>query len=243
MPVKIIINEIHPNQESGSEWIELLIENETAVGFSLNNYTIFDNSKQIYKFTTEEFVDQLLVVELSGLNNDTDSVVLKNNNEEIIDSFTYIQTQKGMSWSRTDPEGNFLLTQPSKNQINPQPTPSPSPSLSQNPSPTLSTTPNPNQTVVSQTPSPSLKESSTEHKTTPINNIQKTENLSKNYIYDLKKIKLEATDSSPSTRSNRLVILSETEGQRDILNAIIGSSLIILSAIFIIYVKFKNRNN
>lgn len=242
MPAKIIINEIHPNQESGSEWVELLATNEISEDFSLSGYAIFDSGKQIYKFTTEKFINQLLVVELSGLNNDTDDVILKNNNGEIVDSFTYTQTQKGWSWSRIDLDGNFLLTQPSKNQINPQPTPSLSPSLSQSPSPTLTTTPNPTQTATSPTPSPSPKESS-EQKPIQTDNDQKIENLSKNYIYDLSKIKLEATNSSPSAKNNRLVILSETKGQREIVSAIIGSSLIILSAVFIIYVKFKNRNN
>lgn len=228
MSSQIIINEVHPNQESDNEWVEFLATETLPDDFSLNEYTIFDNSKQIYKFTTEKFINQLLVVELSGLNNDSDSVVLKNNKSEIIDSFTYSKTEKGLSWFRTE-NGNFLLGEPSKNQNNPIPSQIPSPTPSPNYNPSTSPSPSPSQSLshalLSSSPTPSINQ-------TKINNRPQ-------YVYDLKKVKLEATESSLEKRNNRLVILSETEGQREFVNAIIGSSLIILSAVFIIYVKSR----
>lgn len=246
MPTEIIINEIHPNQEDGSEWIEFSFIGDSADGLDLNNYTIFDNSKQIYKFSTEQFTDKLLVIELSGLNNDNDSVILKDNNGEIIDSFTYTKTQKGLSWSRNE-AGDFILGEASKNQINPSPTQAPSPT-SPVPSPSSSLSPKPSQAFSTITPTlnPSQSQINT-NKTTDNqlieNNKQETLDLREPYVYDLSKIKLEATESSLAKRNNRLVILSQTEGQRHFLNAIIGSSLIILSAIFLIYVKSKNKNH
>lgn len=230
MSSQIIINEVHPNQESDNEWVEFLATETLPDDFSLNEYTIFDNSKQIYKFTTEKFINQLLVVELSGLNNDSDSVILKNSNDEVIDYFTYSKTEKGLSWFRTK-NGNFLLGEPSKNQNNP--TPSQGPNLNPTPSPNYnpSTSPSPSP---SQSPSPALLSNS------PTPSISQAKiNIRPQYVYDLKKVKLEATESSLAKRNNRLVILSETEGQREFVNAIIGSSLIILSAIFIIYVKSR----
>lgn len=226
MSSQIIINEVHPNQESGNEWVEFLTTETLPDDFSLSEYTIFDNSKQIYKFTTEKFINQLLVVELSGLNNDSDSVILKNNNGEIIDSFTYSKTEKGLSWFRAE-NGNFLLGESSKNQNNPTPTQSPSPTTtpSDNPSPSPSPSQSPSLALLSNSPTPSISQAKI--------------NIRPQYVYDLKKVKLEATESSLAKRNNRLVILSETEGQREFVNAIIGSSLIILSAIFIIYVKSR----
>lgn len=226
MSSQIIINEVHPNQESGNEWVEFLATETLPDDFSLNEYTIFDNSKQIYKFTTEKFINQILVVELSGLNNDSDSVILKNNNGEIIDSFTYSKTEKGLSWFRAE-NGNFLLGESSKNQNNPTPTQSPSPTTtpSDNPSTSPSPSQSPSLALLSNSPTPSISQAKI--------------NIRPQYVYDLKKVKLEATESSLAKRNNRLVILSDTEGQREFVNAIIGSSLIILSAIFIIYVKFR----
>jgi hypothetical protein len=242
---RILINEIHPNQETGSEWVELLLVDEITVDLSLSDYTIFDNAKQIYKFTTEQFVNQLLVVELSGLNNDSDSVILKNNNAEIIDSFTYTKTQKGLSWSRVDLLGNFILTEASRNQANP--TPTPSPSLSSNPTPTPIPTnktpsPQPSPTVSNNTPAPTKEQIEVNPNPNQTIKAQTVTGSNHEYSYDLSKIKLVATDGSTIKRNNRLVVLSETEGQREIVNAIIGSSLIILSAVFLIYVKFKNKN-
>lgn len=234
MSSQIIINEVHPNQESDNEWIEFLATETLPDDFSLNEYTIFDNSKQIYKFTTEKFINQLLVVELSGLNNDSDSVILKNSNGEVIDYFTYSKTEKGLSWFRTE-NGNFLLGEPSKNQNNP--IPSQGPSLSPSPSHTPSPNYNPS-TSPSPSPSQSLSPALLSNSPTPSISQAKI-NIRPQYVYDLKKVKLEATESSLAKRNNRLVILSETEGQREFVNAIIGSSLIILSAIFIIYVKSR----
>ena len=97
MSDKILINEVYPNPESGSEWIELYTDQEPNIEFSLANFTLSDSVRQIYKFTNEKFINQLLVIEVTGLNNDTDSVVLKDNDGNILDAFTYEHTEKGLS--------------------------------------------------------------------------------------------------------------------------------------------------
>ena len=237
METKILINEVHPNPESGSEWIELWLTDQTE-NFSLTNFTIFDNIRQIYKFSNEQFVNQLLVVEVSGLNNDTDSVILKNAQNEILDSFTYEKSEKGLSWAKDEISNTFILTHPSRNLINPivanslTPTVAPSTTLV----PTL--TPNPMQITTSNTgPSNVASENSLE---TSSNN-QNTNQIVKKY--DLSKIKLSSSDLEMQKRQLRLVFIGEQLGQVEVINVIIGSFLIILSASFLLYVKIKNKHH
>ncbi len=225
---KIVINEIYPNPDSGNEWIELLLIGTVTENFNLNNYTISDNSRQIYKFTNEQFINQLLVIELNGLNNDGDSVILKDSNANTLDSFSYQSTEKGWSWSR-QVDDTFVLTKPSQNQINETKTLSPSPV------PTSSiTTPN---------PSPTLKQNVELPFKAQISLTIQPSLTPKQYHYDVSKIKLANASTSATKRLTRLVLVSNDQGQIEIFNAIIGSSLIILSAVFLVYVKFKFRNN
>lgn len=234
METQILINEVHPNPESGSEWIELWLTDETEV-ISLENFSIFDNARQIHKFTNEQFVNQLLVIELSGLNNDSDNVILKNTENETLDSFTYDKTEKGLSWSRCEPNNSFVLTSPSRNLINPTITNSPTPIAT--PTTTLSPTPTLTQTIINSltpTVTPNTKPSKK-----PLLNSNTKELLKK---YDLSKIKLNYVDKKTQERQLRLVFIGEQLGQAEIMNAIIGSFLIILSASFLLYVKIKNKH-
>lgn len=229
---KIIkINEIYPNPESGSEWIEFLIDEEAAENLDLANYTVFDSYHQIYKFTTEQFNSQLLVVEVSGLNNDQDSVVLKDVSGNILDSFSYISTEKGLSWAREPETNNFLLSEATPGQINPTPTPttSPTPTLTPTLTSPIATTPTSSPTVIPITSSPSPTQTNT--------------STSKTYSYDLSKVKLRTEEKSPTDRSTRLVILGRNQGQTEIVNAIIGSAVIILSSLYLLYVKRKSKQN
>lgn len=220
--MQLFINEIFPNPTEGSEWIELFSE-DCEGDCSFSNYKIFDSYHQIYKFDGQEvFSNQLLVIEVSGLNNDTDSVVLKDNNDNILDSFTYTKTEKGLSWSK-DLSGNFFLTESSPNLPNPNPTPTPSPTISTELTPTLTTTITP---TTSQPAAKLIKEA--EETTT--------------YQYELANIKLESHDQTREERLGKLVFLSKSKGHTYILNAIIGSSLVVLSSVFSIYVRLKNKN-
>ena len=242
MPPQIIINEMHPNPESGNEWIELWIDGDatTIDNFSLNNYTIFDSLRQIYKFTNEKFVNQLLVVEVSGLNNDQDSVVLKNEAGNTLDSFSYTTTQKGLSFARNLETGNFELENPSKNQINPVKTPAPTTSIT----PAieeLSSSPTPEFIREITTPSITNTPTITQGLKPTLSPIIKS--AQKYHEYDLSKVQLITRENIFKERLTRLVFLGKNEGQAEIINAIIGSLLIILSSAFLIYVRTKNKKS
>lgn len=230
MEPQVLINEIHPNSESGSEWIELLLITEGGNNnFNLENFTIFDNVRQIYKFSNEQFTNQLLVIEVSGLNNDTDSVILKDELGNVLDSFTYNQSEKGLSWSRDIVSNSFVLTIPSRNLENPQLTSTPTPTLTPTPTITPIITANSSPTL---TPPVSINNK--------VNSVQKESQLFKKY--DVKNIKLNSQDQEKQNRESRLVFLGEQLGQGEMINVIIGSFLIILSSSFLLYVKIKNQH-
>lgn len=236
MEPEILINEVHPNPESGSEWIELLLVKEIDENFSLTNFTIFDNLRQIYKFSNELFINQLLVVEVSGLNNDTDSVILKDAQGNILDSFTYDKTEKGLSWSRKQLENIFILTSPSRNLQNPSITLTPTPIVTSTPTqtPTQTTTSGASSTENQATNSPEGSSQLNNHSTEQLGDLFKK--------YDLSKIKLTNHNQEIGNRKLRLVFLGTQLRRAEFLNAIIGSFLIIVSASFIIYAKIKNKH-
>lgn len=233
MEPQILINEVYPNPDSGSEWIELLLIAEKAdESFNLENFTIFDNTRQIYKFTNEQFINKLLVIEVNGLNNDTDSVTLKNESGNILNSFTYEQSEKGLSWSRENNSNTFILANPSRNLANPYISPVQTLTPILTPTPTFISTPTP-----TQTPTASPTPINTPTATTPQKETQQITN------YDLNKIKLNNHDKEMQKRELRLVFIGKQIEQTEIINAIIGSFLIILSSIFLIYVKIKNKHH
>ena len=231
MSSQILINEVFPNPETGNEWIEFIISDEANQSPDLKDCTIFDSYHQIYKFNDEQFTEQLLVVEVSGLNNDQDSVILKDSKGNVLDSFSYTQTQKGFSWSKNT-DKNFVATEPSRNQINPD-----NAVVEEIPEP--STTMQPVSIPPTTTPSPSLSPTPTNAAANKL-----TINILPSYhAYDLSKIKLTSEHKNFKERQTQLVFLGKNEEQSKILNAIIGSSLIILSSLFLIYVKVKNRHH
>lgn len=235
--LEILINEIHPNPESGSEWIEFLSKEEVDENLSLDGYTIFDSYHQIYKFSNEEFIDQILVVEVSGLNNDNDSVILKDSSNIILDSFNYATTQKGLSWSREIEANSFILSTASKNLANLTTTSEITQTTTI--SPTLTITPTPTATIAaSLTPSTTLTIHSPTFTPATLN-----QKIKKPYKYDLDNTKLKIEEKAFANRETRLVVLGKTQGKAEILNAIIGSSLIILSSFFLIYVKIKGKRS
>ncbi len=244
MSATILINEAHPNPESGNEWIELYITQEPAEEFSLNNFTLFDSARQIYKFTNQQFINQILVVEVSGLNNDSDSVILKNSNSEILDALTYDKTEKGLSWSRNLTDNTFALTAPSRNLINPTPTPTTTPTLT----PTATSTPTitPTTTAVPiPTSTPKITSVSNSNNLTSVQTTTMTASNKSvvRHLIDLDKIKLSSHDKSYLNRNLRLVFLNESLERNLIINAIIGSSLIILASLILIYGKIKNHQH
>lgn len=237
--MNIIINEVHPNPENGSEWIELIITDfSTNQEYELNGLSLSDATKQIYQFPDEFIANQeYLVAEVTGLNNDQDSVILKDASGINIDSFSYTSTQKGLSWSRIS-EQQFVLNQPSKGLQNPSPTPSPSPSLDPSsipilPTPSLTTTisltPTQNQPINSSPPQPNKQQS---HQVTKKPDWVKT--------YPIQQMQLRATNKHVAEFASRLVILGDRQGQRDLQNAIMGSLLLLVSGALLLYGKIKS---
>ncbi len=240
MSPTIFINEVHPNQESGSEWIELFLV-ETDLEVNLLNYTIFDSARQIYKFSNENFNDQLLVVEVSGLNNDQDSVVLKDNLGNVLDSFSYFSTQKGLSWARIGTSSEFSLMEPSRNQINPTPTPTPTlnptASASPTPNPSLSPTTAPGQGASVAGDQPNSTDGDGFQATSPLLQISQYPH------YLLDKIQLQAAASTREERLSRLVFLGQKTAPIELKNAIIGSLLLIFASTYLLYAKFQKNHS
>ena len=221
----LFINEIHPNPIEGSEWIELWSEDCEQDNCEITGYQIFDSYHRIYEFDGQEvFSNQLLVIEVSGLNNDQDSVILKDKEDNILDSFSYTKTEKGLSWNKLS-DGSFVLSEASPNLNNPEPTLTPTPTPTNTPAPTDTPT---------STPTPTQNQ----------NQNQAGQEIEKALIYQYKisNIKLESHDQAQEERLGRLVFLSKTKGQTYIVNAIIGSSLVVLSSILLIYVRLKGKN-
>ena len=224
---QVRINEIHPNPESESEWVELYLEeNEEDQRLNLENYSLEDSYHQIYLFSDELFNENnLLTVEVSGLNNGEDQVILKNPMTTIIDQFSYSKTEKGLSWSWCETKSLFELTIPSKNETNPEPTP----------------------TATEITPTPTITVDPEKTSTLIIENDEKEENQIEkifqasysNYIPSQIKIKTEANPFLK--RETRMVFLQEKEDKKPIINAIMGGSLISTSAYYLLYVRIKKH--
>lgn len=237
------INEVHPNPESGSEWIELFIADfSTRQHLDLLGWSISDATKIIYQFT-ESFtpIQELIVIEVSGLNNDQDSVILKDAAGQTIDSFSYTSTQKGLSWAK-NAEQVFTLSQASKGLVNPAPVPTqtPTPITSLSPSTQTTTprltsisipTPSPTQPLTKAlTPSQQSSEQNRQAATPP----KWTEN------YPLQHIQLQASTKHAATFSSRLVLMGDRRQQGKLQNVIMGSLLLLISSSVLLYVKVKS---
>ena len=240
--LSLIINEIYPNPSTGSEWVEIYqVENDSAVQAEVyTNYSLNDNYHLIYQFTGEEvWTDQFLVINVSGLNNDGDSVILKDDLTNILDQMTYSSSQKDQSWSRVDPTTNeFLLTPISPLADNLLPNPSASPTTQPDPTPTTNVSPQLTPQV-SESPTPTINLST---------NQQKTEQIKKNLLIqqfdpiqhlsnyqNLTNLQLKTINSDLEKNQSRLVFLGQKILKKVVLNAIIGSSLLIVAAILFSY--------
>lgn len=248
-----IINEVYPNPETGSEWIELYLNESLPENFTLENYRLFDSSRQIFLFTQEQFANHFLVVEVSGLNNDADQVLLKNAAGEIIDSMAYQSSNKGLSWSREKDAQQFVLSPATPNaenlsvQITPTPTPTSTPTLASSTSPTPVISP-----TIKLNPSSSPTQSQSQNNLPSVAIIKdfndpKKQNASqvesKIYMnYDLERIQLLTSQDQRPERLLRLVMLGQSMAKAPFLNVIIGGLLIIAAASLFLYVKSKNKH-
>lgn len=257
-PPLLLINEVFPNPNLGSEWIEIYHpENNFPLASDFANFTISDDKRVIYSFSGEESWSQkFLVVEVSGLNNDGDSVILKDAQNKIIDEMTYNTSQKNLSWLRSSLENNnFVLGEASPLEENlipipistvfPSPTPIAStihPSSSLTPTPTPKTTQNKNTLTSEDTPKQNLSEetqfsennsSQKNDHTNQATQELKIEKYFSNY-QNPNKLKLNCK-SNNNFPNPRLVFLGQKILKSAVLNAIIGSCLLFFSAVLLSY--------
>lgn len=251
----LIINEVFPNPNSGKEWVEIYYLEEAPINAAdYVNFTISDENKIIYSFRGEEiWSDNFLVIEVSGLNNDKDSVILKNAQGIIIDEMSYTSTQKGLSWLRTNSyDSVFVLGEASPLYQNPVITPSATPSPSNpSPSPLINPTISPSSNTDSL-PIYSIDEekdsqinANAENKSIQTVNkkMGKTseqvlqKELSQTYFANYQNYhNLQITYSKDKLfPQSRLVFLGQEILKQPIINAIIGSSLLVIAAILLSY--------
>lgn len=100
----LVINEIYPNPSEGKEWLELFCDNPKL---NLKGYTLWDGISKIFTFSDDFFITStFFTIELASakLNNDADSVHLKNDQNELVDEISYglnlKAPQKGNSLAR-----------------------------------------------------------------------------------------------------------------------------------------------
>jgi hypothetical protein len=228
--MSLLINEVHPNQTSGSEWIEFLCEGELTD--ELSAHSVYDDVRKIYQFSNEACSDGLIVIEVSGLNNDKDSVTIKHSNGEIIDSFTYQSTEKGLSWSKQS-DGSFLLSSPSRGASNPIIS-NAEPSVE--PTPTTSSSPTIKPTSTDDPSSDPISIGNSEANASPI-----ATKANFQLPYAVTTINLQATAATTTSRDSRLVILGQPPVERQqILSVIMASCLMLFSAMYLLYVKKKS---
>jgi hypothetical protein len=167
-----VITEVLPAPSSGQEWIE--IHNPSSETVVIGNWSLWDEltqPSQLYVFPVDQQIlgQEILLIPIQNkLNNTGDSVILKNHNQQVVQTVTYTAAQVGLSWSSDPLSLNWSWQTPSLGLKNsgvegsPQPSPTPpspipsptppSPSASTlpsaSPSPSPTPTPSPPPTVV-----------------------------------------------------------------------------------------------
>ncbi|MFA5936018.1 MAG: lamin tail domain-containing protein [Patescibacteria group bacterium] len=108
------LNEVMPQPDNESEWIEITsLDPGTPV--PLQGVTLYDGSSKIATIATGtvDLVTPFVRISLSSsrLNNDGDTVTLKDPNGSTHDGFLYTYSEKGASWIRTpDKTGDWRFT-------------------------------------------------------------------------------------------------------------------------------------
>ena len=228
----LLISEVYPNPQTGAEWVEIYLSQEaSASAQQFADYSLHDNRQLLYRFTGQEaWSDQLLIVEVTGLNNDGDSVILQDDQEQIIDQMNYNTSQKGLSWSRISwQQAEFALTEASPGLLQlaePSQAP-PTPSV-----PTISPSiinPEPS-TSPSTVPSSQLANKDQQPASPDFDPMVQLAN------YQASRLKL-TTDAQTTTDSKqaRLMILGQSTAKQEVQDVIMGSSLLLLAALLLSY--------
>lgn len=249
----LIINEVFPNPLTGSEWVEINYLGEYQANIlDYINFTISDDKKVLYTFQGNEvWSDNFLVVELLGLNNDQDSVILKDDQANIIDQMSYTNTEKGLSWSRTNSnQAVFELAEATPNHLNINfsltVSPSPNPTAIASISPTINPQPSANPTTsinkhseVENNNSPSSTTNNilaNEKNNNQLNEMKllSQQDLANHYFSNYQNLQLSYKKDRQFSQS-RLVFLGQKILKKPIVDAIIGSSLLIIAAVLLSY--------
>ncbi len=145
------INEIYPAPTNNeAEWVELYNDSQQII--DLSQYKLSDLTNKSLKFsqTQVDIFGFVIATSSSVLNNDTDTVFLKNTAGEIVDVATYSGNFDSTKTFASCPDGshNWLLTtfitkNTSNNGNCPSPTPTPVQDQTPTPAPSLTPTPQP----------------------------------------------------------------------------------------------------
>jgi len=246
----LIINEVFANPVSGSEWVEIFyFGTDQLSAADYLNFTISDDKRVIYTFQGDEiWSDNFLVIEVSGLNNDQDSVILKDNSNNIIDQMDYSSTEKGLSWLRVNQEETlFVLGEPSPNLPNPiaypSPTITPNPKLTPQPTPKPSATANPQ---LATNPDSTTNDTTTNKlgagNSPQSNKASNSQTLSQQELahqyfanYQQQKNFQIHYPKDRQLRQARLVFLGQKILTKAVVDVIIGGSLLIIAAVLLSY--------
>ncbi len=149
----LVINELFPNPSDGEvEWIELF--NDSGIAVDLNDWIIEDVASHSAELKDLGIIEPNQFKVLSGeadgwlLNNSSETIFLRDNLGNVIDSYSYESTQEGLSFARVPDGGSNWLslqtpTEGTTNGNSPTPSPTPTPT----PTPTSTITPSPTPTL------------------------------------------------------------------------------------------------
>ncbi|NCN45448.1 MAG: hypothetical protein COU63_01850 [Candidatus Pacebacteria bacterium CG10_big_fil_rev_8_21_14_0_10_36_11] len=232
--IPLVISEIYPNPQTGEpEWIE--IYNPNIENINLAQWEVWDQESQpslIYNFNDTEQIKakQYLSLEFSSaLNNSGDSIILKNNVKQIIDSMTYEESKKGYSWVRNEilPEEKPWLGLPSRDKANIIPT------LTPTSTPTLAPTLVP--TTIPTTANPKTTPSVVNQKSEPNANYQKQ----KKFVYPQTILNPKIQIATSEVDILPSIYAEPAHIETGALSVIMGSLLLLIPGL--IYVKNKQQ--
>lgn len=154
----LYINEIMPNPDTGSEWLEIFNDNDFDI--NLENYKIKDNTTHYRIISANTILAHSYYIFMFSnyLNNSDDSITLFDQyTQQIGETFSYTKTTKGYSYSLQE-DNTWCLTTNSLNQDNNscylEPTTTPKPTDTPKPTLTPKNTPTPKPPKKSKAPKP-----------------------------------------------------------------------------------------
>lgn len=139
----ILLNEIMPHPSPGNDWVELF--NPTTETVNLSGWKLFDTTSSMKNLSGSLDPNSFTYFDVSNrLNNGGDTITLKDQSNQDIDSYSYTGDPGiNVSIGRNPDEGSWSTLEFSSKgtpNINTQPSPTPSPSPFPSPSPSTNPT-------------------------------------------------------------------------------------------------------